>query len=141
MVNDIAGAIQTGGAFLSAFGLMCDIEVCGRRIIYNNNPKINGFRCFNEFLDKYMGLGFLLNQKFPFEGKLVSLKDAVRNGLVHNFIMNCDSSGIYLNTKDSNIKRNGFFTDRHGHLSIYVIPLFEFFIDGLKKAKSNGELK
>lgn len=141
MVNDLYGCILTGGNYLAALGLVCYIEASGRRIFFNNNPKAPDADCFNNFLDKYMGLGFLLKYKFPFEGKDITFRKAVRHGLVHRYFLQADSSAIYMTISDPLANKSGFFTSKRGHLAIAVVPLFKFFCAGLRKAKKEGVLK
>ena len=144
MVNDLTGCIQTGGNYLAALGLVCYIEACGRRIFRNNKmvPKRN-VHPFEKFLDEYMELGFLLDLKnrFSFEGKYITFRDAVRNGLVHRYFLKADSSAVYMTTNNRIANNSGFFIDEPGHLAMVVVPLFKFFRTGLRKAKEDGVLK
>ncbi len=142
MVNDLCGCIQTGGNYLAALGLVCYIEACGRQIFFNNemDSKWNA-PSFEKFLNEYMGLGFLLKYKFPFEGRNITFRNAVRNGLVHRYFLKADSSGVCMITNDPIANKCGFFISRPGHLTMAVVPLFKFFCAGLQKAKKEGVLK
>lgn len=142
MVNDLTGCIQTGGNYLAALGLVCYIEACGRRIFYHNKMDFSlNAPSFEKFLDRYMDLGFLLNYRFPFEGKNITFRNAVRNGLVHRYFLKADSSAVHMIIDNFRANRCGFFIDRPGHLAMAVIPLFKFFCSGLRKAKKEGVLK
>lgn len=82
MVNDILGAIQTGGNYLAAMGLASYTEVCGRHIFFNGDNSEADSECYKEFI-KYMGAGEILNKRIKYNKKKLTLKNAVRDGLVH----------------------------------------------------------
>ena len=90
MLNDILGAIQSGGNYLAALGLASYTEVCGRQIFFNGDNKVKDWKCFNRFIH-FMGAGEALKKKLQFEGKKILFKDAVRNGLVHRYFMKVGS--------------------------------------------------
>jgi len=139
MVNDILGAVQTGGNYLAALGLSSYTEICGRNLFFGGKPG-NDWKCYNKFLD-YMGAGEVLNKKIKFQGKTRLFKDAVRNGLVHHYFMKIGSGTVAMYSYSAEAKKTGFIIKEPDSIVMVVIPYFNLFCAALKKAQINRLLK
>lgn len=137
MVADITSAIETGCNYLAALGLSCYAEFCGRELLFGGDNKKKDWECFNEFI-RYIGAGDLLNKQITFKGKQVFFKDAVRNGLVHHYFMKVERGAVVMITDDSEANRLGFLIQEPGLVALVVVPFFDLFCHGLKRAKSEG---
>ncbi|WP_153304345.1 hypothetical protein [Desulfosudis oleivorans] len=140
MVNDILGAIQTGGNYLAALGLASYTEICGRQIFFGGDNNKKDWECFNQFI-KHMGSEEILNEKLIFEGKPVYFKDAVRNGLVHRYFMKVGSGKVAMSSSKAQAKRTGFLINGPNEVVMVVIPYFELFCGALKRARDEELLK
>jgi len=140
MLNDILGAIQSGGNYLAALGLASYTEVCGRQIFFNGDNKVKDWKCFNRFIH-FMGAGEALKKKLQFEGKKILFKDAVRNGLVHRYFMKVGSGAVAMYSFNAEAKRTGFLIKEPNQVVLVVIPYFALFCAALKQAKEQGLLK
>lgn len=139
MVNDITGAIQSRGNYLAALGLATYTEVCGRQIIFGGRRKESYDRCFNEFI-KYMGIGEVLDWEIIFEGKPKRIKDAIRNGLVHEYFLKAHEGSVAMISRSPEANRLGFLLNDSCQLAMVVIPYFAQFRAALSKAKREGKL-
>lgn len=140
MVNDVLGAIQTGGNYLAAMGLASYTEMCGRQIFYNGNNNKDDSKCFNRYLE-YMGSQEALEKSIQYQGKEIKLKDAVRNGLVHRYFMKAGSGMVAMTSNNKEAIKTGFLIQEPSSVTLVVIPYFNLFLKSLVKAKSEGILK
>jgi hypothetical protein len=108
MVHDITGAIQKRCNYLAAMGLAAYTEICGRQIVYRGKEKSDE-ECFNAFIE-YMGIGEVLHWRIQYEGHPKRVKDAVRNGLVHQYFMKSPDSTVVMISSNSEAKRFGIHT-------------------------------
>lgn len=139
MVNDILGAIQTGGNYLAAMGLSSYTEICGRHILFNGDNSKPDSECYKEFI-KYMGAGEILNKKIKYNKKKRTIKNAVRDGLVHRYFMKVGTGAVAMYSLSSEAKRTGFLIKEPDSITLVVIPYFNLFCAALKKAKIEGKL-
>ena len=139
MVADITSAIETGCNYLAALGLSCYTEFCGRKLLFSGDEKKKDWECFNEFI-RYMGAEDLLNKQITFQGKQVFFKDAVRNGLVHHYFMKVERGVVAMITNDSEANRLGFLIKEPAMVAMVIVPFFDLFCHGLKRAKSEGRI-
>jgi len=140
MINDLISAIQTGSNFLAALGLTAYTEVCGRQIIHNGDENKNYEICYNSFLE-YMGLQEVLKWKITYKGKRKSIKNAIRNGLVHEYFLKVDSGAVAMISTISEANRLGFLQKKDSELIMVVVPYFRLFCEALRKAKKENRLK
>jgi len=139
MVNDILGSIQTGGNYLAALGLASYTEICGRQILFNGSNSEKDWKCFNEFL-KYMGAEDVLERKLKYDGKKIYIKDAVRNGLVHRYFMKVGSGSVAMFSSDKMANQTGFLIQEPDKIIMVIVPYFNLFCNGLRKARDNNKL-
>ena len=139
MVSDITSAIETGCNYLAALGLSCYTEVCGRELLFGGDEHKKDWECFNEFV-RYMGAGDLLDKQITFQGKRIFFKDAIRNGLVHRYFMKVEQGGVAMISPDTEANRLGFLISEPGRVAMVVVPFFELFCHGLRRAKAEGRL-
>ena len=139
MVADITSAIETNCNYLAALGLSCYTEFCGRKLLFGGDEKKKDWECFNEFI-RYMGAGDLLNKQITFQGKQLFFKDAVRNGLVHHYFMKVEQGVVAMITEDSEANRLGFLVKEPAKVAMVVVPFFDLFCHGLKRAQSEGRI-
>jgi len=137
MVSDITSAIETGCNYLAALGLSCYAEFCGRKLLFRGDDMKKDWECFNEFI-RYIGAGDLLSKQITFQGRQVFFKDAVRNGLVHHYFMKVEQGTVAMITNDSEANRLGFFIKEPTGVAMVVVPFFDLFCHGLKRAKGEG---
>ncbi|MCG7945327.1 MAG: hypothetical protein N0C84_03225 [Candidatus Thiodiazotropha taylori] len=140
MVNDVLGAIQTGGNYLAAMGLSSYTEMCGRQIFYDGDNNKEDWECFNKYL-KYMGADEVLNKSIRFEGNKTHVKDAVRNGLVHRYFMKIENGMVVLNSNNEEALQTGFIVTGDDSITLAVIPYFKLFYKSLINANEAGILK
>ena len=142
MVNDLLDCIRAGGNYLAALGLATYTEICGRQIIFKGKNNAPDWKCFNEFI-KYMGAGEVLNKAITYNGKRIYFKDAIRNGLVHEYFMKVESGGVAMISNDNTVKRCGFHFEninRKDVVVLVVVPYFKLFCRGLKRAQAENTL-
>jgi hypothetical protein len=140
MVNDVLGSIQTGGNYLAALGLASYTEICGRQIFFGGDNSKKDCECYNKFIE-HMGSGEILKKKLTFDGKQISFKDAVRNGLVHRYFMKVGSSAVAMSSSKVEARRTGFVVKEPEKIVMVVIPYFVLFCDALAAARDQGLLK
>jgi hypothetical protein len=139
MVNDLASAIQSGSNFLAALGLATYTEVCGRQIVFGGNSRKSYDACFNSFLE-YMGVQEVLNWKIVYQGQPKKVKDAVRNGLVHEYFLKAHRGSVAMITTNKDADHLGFIRKGSDELIMIVVPYFKLFCAALRKAKAEGKL-
>lgn len=139
MVADITSAIETGCNYLAALGLSCYTEFCGRELLFGGDEKKKDWECFNEFV-RYMGAGDLLDMQITFQGQPIYFKDAVRNGLVHRYFMKVEQGVVAMISDDAEANRLGFLVKEPAKVAMVVVPFFDLFCRGLKRAKSEGRI-
>lgn len=88
-----------------------------------------------------MGAGEVLNKKIKFQGKKISFKNAVRNGLVHHYFMKIGSGAVAMDSPSTEAKRTGFYIKEPDTIVMVVIPYFNLFCAALKKAKIDNLLE
>src|SRR5262249_4853106 len=98
------------------------------------------WECFNEFI-RYMGAGDLLDKQITFQGKQIFFKDAVRNGLVHRYFMKVEQGLVAMITDDIDANRFGFLIKEPTRVAMVVVPFFDLFCNGLRRAKSEGRIR
>jgi len=135
MVNDILGAIQTGGNYLAAMGLASYTEICGKHIFFEGDNSILGAECYNKFIE-YMGAGEILNKKIKYNKKKRTIKNAVRDGLVHRYFMKVGSSYVVMHSSSPEANRTGFIIKEPDSITMVVIPYFNLFLLSFKKSKN-----
>jgi hypothetical protein len=139
MVSDLTSAIQACGNYLAALGLACYTETCGRQLLFAGSRSVKDWECFNEFL-AYMGAGSILNKKIIFRGKRVFFKDAVRNGLVHEYFMKVPKSTVAITSRIPEAIKTGFIIKEPDTIKMVVIPYFNLFCEALARAKREGRM-
>ncbi len=107
MVSDISSAIQTCSNYLAALGLACYTETCGRELLFQGSRSKKDWECFNEFV-RYMGAGPALQRRVLYKGKTLFLKDAVRNGLAHEYFLKADSGTVAMISSSHEALQTGF---------------------------------
>jgi len=139
MVRDILGAIRTKGNYLAAMGLAAYTEICGRQILFGGKKNVKDWKCFNEFL-VYMGLQELLDKKIIYHDRKIYFKDAVRNGLIHEFFMKVERGGVAMFLMNKSAMEFGFIIKEPDTIIMVVVPYFKIFCNALKKAQLSGKL-
>lgn len=139
MVSDITSAIQTCSNYLAALGLACYTETCGRKLSFRGNRSKKDWQCFNEFLC-YMGAGAALQKRVLYRGNTLFLKDAVRNGLVHEYFMKADSSTVAMISSSHEALQTGFVIQPRARLVMIVVPYFNLFAAALERAWQEGRM-
>lgn len=140
MVNDLAKAIESHSNFLAALGLATYTEACGRQVVFGGNKKKSDEDCYNAFLE-YMGLGEVLNWKITYQGHPKKIKEAVRNGLVHEYFLKVHTGAVAMVSWRADAKRFGFIRKSDSELVMVVVPYFKLFCAALRKAKTEGKLE
>jgi hypothetical protein len=138
MVSDLANAIESKSNFLAALGLIAYTEACGRQIVFGGKRKSDE-ACFNAFLE-YMGLGEVLNWRITYQGHPKKIKDAVRNGLVHEYFLKVHKGAVAMVSWNSEANRLGFLKNGNNELVMVVVPYFRLFCAALRKAKTERKL-
>ena len=142
MVNDLIGAIQTRGNYMAALGLLCYSEACGRQWFCKGSGHKDNARWLGEFL-KYAGAGAVLKRRLHVGGKKITFANAVRNGIVHQYFMKLPRSGVAMVPHPDHLAEateTGFVIREPDQIQLVVVPFFDLFCTGLKKAKSDGHL-
>jgi len=143
MISDLTGAIQTCGNYLAALGLACYTETCGRDLVLKGGVGAKDWECFNAFI-KYMGAEEVLKWRIKYLGRTLYFKDAIRNGLAHEYFIKADSGGVAMISDRQDAKRTGFCLEPSGHVSIVVVPYFNLFTQAIVRwhedeaAKNSG---
>lgn len=125
--------------YLAAAGLVCYTEVCGRQMFFNGNPNVDGYKCFAGFLE-YMGADRVLGQVVTYRGKPHKFRDAVRNGLLHEYFMKANRGGVAMTSGNPMAKETGFIIKSDGTVWFAVTPYFNLFAGALDRAQKAGEL-
>jgi len=87
-----------------------------------------------------MGAGSVLNKKIIFGGKRVFFKDAVRNGLVHEYFMKVPKGTVAISSRIPEAIKTGFIIKEPDTIKMVVIPYFNLFCEALARAKREGRM-
>lgn len=82
--RDLRHCIGVDANWIVALALSTYTEAFGHLVLGLQNAK--SFQCYNEFLDKWMNYGNVIDPKKPYV-----LYDDIRNGLAHEYLLKSDA--------------------------------------------------
>lgn len=122
MVNDLYRGIQAGENYLVALGLFSYSEVIGWEKRGARDSDVNGWECYKEFTENYVGYNNISGLEEVFRDS--------RNGLAHRYFIKNKPGGIINDYPEGGI-RQGIIKDTV--INIYIYSYFKDFVKGLEK--------
>ena len=108
-------------------------------MFFMGSPKAGNYDCFSRFLG-YMGADAILAQRVAYAGKNLTFRDAVRNGLLHEYFMKGSRGGVAMTSSNPTARQTGFIIKPDGTVWFAVTPYFNLFAAALDRAHKTGEL-